>query len=168
MSFKSLTAIAIAIFFSAFCYAATAEAGCGGGHRGAFKSYNSSASYKAKKRARARARARLIAKKKAKAKAARIARAKKIAKAKRLAAKKAEAQKIADAKTESSFVSAPSTAALLTDGDVQTEKKEEPGTQKIATSEPAETVDTVIAAAGDTGCKRFIPEIGRAVTVDCN
>ena len=159
MSLKSLTIIATTIFAASFAFAVSSQAGCGGGHRGFSKSYSHSASYKAKKRAkaRARARARLAAKKRAKAKAFRIAKAK----------AKAKAQRLAAAKTESTFVSVQSTAALLTDGDVQKNSKDEKPNLKIADAEVDTTENTVVAAADDTGCTRFIPAVGRTISVDC-
>lgn len=158
MPIKTLSIIATALFAASFGLSATAEAGCNK-HRGFSKSYSHAASYKAKRRAkaRARARARLIAKKKAKAKAAKIAKAKARAEAKRLAA----------AKTESNFVATQSTAALLTDGEVREGKKKDETLQKIAANDTETTDATVVASTDATGCKRFVPAVGRTITVDC-
>ena len=165
MSFKTITTVLTALFAASFWFVATAQAGCGGGHRGFSKSYSYNSSYKAKQRARARARARA----KAKAKARAVAKAKAKAKAARIAKAKAkaEAKRLANAKTESSFVATQSTAALLTDGDIKSDKKDEEPNQKIASTDTETTNATVVAVAGEAGCKRFVPAVGRTITVAC-
>lgn len=154
MSIKTLTSIVTAIFAATFFISTTAQAGCGG-HRGFSKNYSYSASYKAKKRAKARAIARARARAKAKARA--------IAKAKA----KQDAQRLAETKTESNFVETKSTAALLTDGDVKKDKKTEEPNQKIAKTNDDTASKTVIASSETSGCKRFVPAVGRTITVSC-
>lgn len=162
MSTKTLIAFATALFTTSFVFAATAEAGCRGKHFGFSKPYSTSQSYKAKKRAKARAkaraRARLAAKKRAKAKALRLAKAK----------KKAKAKRIANANVENSFVAAPSTAtALLNEGEVQKDKKDTKPLQQIAVSTADATTTVLADGTQEAGCKRFVPAVGRTITVSC-
>lgn len=155
---------------------------------------------KAKARARAKAKARAAAKRKAAQKRAIAAKRKKAAAQKRaLAAKKkkaaAEQKKVAAAeakareeaaaqakadaeKTEGSFVSAPSTAALLTSKDVNedaNDRKSPTDPTEVAVVDEGDNSETTTDAApiventtdGDGNCKRFIPAVGLTVSVGC-
>ena len=156
---------------------------------------------RAKAKAQARARARAKAKKRAyaaqKKKAAQqrayAAKKKKAAQQRAYAAKKAkqqqvaateanaraeaEAQAKADAeKTEGTFVSVPSTAALLTSQDVASDTSENKPTGDATEVAIADELDTnttkttPVIENSDTGegnCKRFIPAVGLTVSVGC-
>lgn len=158
----------------------------------------------AKKKKEAERRAYIAAKKKkaaekrAKLAAQRKAEEQRLARAKREADAKAEQQKLANVetnkaaanpveteKTESAFVSAPSTAVLMTSQELVREqdagaRKPLPG--NIARAEPAvksapvatdsvgvknTTAGSSQATDGEDGCKRFLPAIGLTISVGC-
>lgn len=167
--FSKITATLAAVLIAgAMSLSSPAHAGCGGGHKGFFKS-NASHSYAAKKRkariaALKRAKARKLAAKKAKA--AKIAKARKAKALKVAAAKraKAKAAKLAALKTEGTFVEATSTAAALTKSKLPVEPQDDAvkaEAEKVAQLDQPQKDDTA-----DT-CKRFVPAIGTTVTVDC-
>lgn len=162
MSLKSLIAIVTAVFVASLGFAATADAAGCNGKRGFSKSAHSS-SYYAKKRARAKARARARAKAKARAVAKAKAKARAIAKAK----EDSKAEKLANAKTEGTFSTPLSTAALLTEKDLKTDNKDEQPLQKIAANDTKSDAETVLTTTQATGCKRFIPAVGMTVSVEC-
>lgn len=142
----------------------TANAGCGGGHKGLFKSSSSSYSIAKKRRARA------AAIKRAKARKLATLKAKKKAKARKLAALKAEkkAKALAAAKKESTFVEATSTAAVLTKVDANGDANpvnDVAKPEKVAVLDV--TKDDGVIENADTGCKRYIPAIGKTITVTC-
>lgn len=159
---KIAATLAAVLIAAAVTLPTTANAGCGGGHKGFFKS-SSSYSMTKKHRAKARKLAALKAKKKAKARKIAALKAKK--KARKLAALKAkkQAKAIALAKTESTFVEATSNTAILTKTD--SSNTQSGSVQKVAALESDNSADVLENA--DTGCKRYIPAIGKAVTVAC-
>jgi hypothetical protein len=167
---KIAATLATVLIAAAVTLPTTANAGCGGGHKGFFKS-SSSYSMTKKRRARAaalkRAKARKLAalKAKKKAKARKIAALKAKKKARKLAALKAkkQAKAIALAKTESTFVEATSNSAILTKTD--SSNTQSGSVQKVAALESANSAEVLENA--DTGCKRYIPAIGKAVTIAC-
>lgn len=142
----------------------------------------------ARKRAAAKRRAAAAKKKQAAQRRAAIA-AKKKAEAKRRAAiaakrKRANAADSGDGNSNGGTVTAPSTAAVLTNQDINGEEPEKTKAEKtedvaVATDQDSTEVtgtDTKPAADsnvgntakdGDEKCKRFIPEVGQTVTVDC-
>lgn len=156
--FSKITATLAAVLIAgAMSLSSPAHAGCGGGHKGFFKS-NASHSYAAKKR-----KARIAALKRAKARklAAKKAKAAKIAKARKA---KAKAAKLAALKTEGTFVEATSTSAALTKSKLPVEPQDDAvkaEAEKVAQLDQPQKDDTA-----DT-CKRFVPAIGTTVTVDC-
>lgn len=110
-----------------------------------------------------------------------------------MAARKAKQDKIVAAantapeaeevKSDSSYVAAPSTSALLVKADsaataepalVTETSSTTPATETVAeaadTSEAAETAAETAATddAGDIGCKKYIPAIGVTISVDCD
>lgn len=133
----------------------------------------------AKKRKAAQQRAIAAKKRKAaeqRAYAAKKAKQQKVAAAEAEARAEAEAQAKADAeKTEGAFVSAPSTAALLTSkdvGDAPTETAKTDTATEVAVVDKADTATEAApvvenADAGEGGCKRFIPAVGLTVSVGC-
>lgn len=156
----------------------------------------------AKKKKAAERRAYLLAKKKkAEKKRALLAAKKKNAEREKLAAQKeAEAQKVAAIKTsetqaagdaaaqnekkESAFVSAPSTATLLTSHELEPKNTQTPlapmpsnvaAVADTSQSENAQTTTTVEKAptvgeaskGAEENCKRFLPAIGLTISVGC-
>lgn len=145
----------------------------------------------ARKRAAAKRRAAIAAKKKKAAQRRAAIAAKKKAEAKRraaLAAKRkranAAATNEADSGSNGGSVTAPSTAAVLTNQDVNADAPNSTDNSKtddvaVATDKDqstAATSDTVVEADSAVGapakdadgtCKRFVPEVGKTVTVDC-
>lgn len=148
----------------------------------------------AKKKAAAKHRARKAAKKKAAAKRRAAIAAKKKKEAQRraaLASKKKAEKRRADAKAENTddnksgttATATPSTAAVLTNQDINADDKaadKSDDTTVTAASDTAGSSDqtettaeandsSVGAKASDDekGCKRFVPEVGKTVSVDC-
>ena len=153
---KIASSLAVALITAAFALPTTAEAGCGGGHKGFFKS-SASYSHAVKKR---KAQAAAVQR----AKARKIAAAKKAKAAKLAAATKAKAAKLAAAKTESNFADVASTAALLTKSELTTETVNDENTEK---TEQVAVLDTDSQDDDTTTCKRFVPAIGTTVSVSC-
>lgn len=160
MPIKLITTITAALFVASFGLSATAEAGCGG-KRGYSKSYSTSSSYKAKQRAkaRARARARLAAKKRAQKKAAQIAKAK--------AEERTETTETARAQSKGNFTDVPSTTALLTSGDINTAETQTTTDQIQNDTSPVAKEGAKIASTATGGCTRFVPAVGRTISVSC-
>ena len=139
-------------------------------------SYNNNGyNNKAKARARAKAKAKARARAKAKARAA-AAQKRKAAKA------RAAARNSNSGPTESNTAAAPSTAALLTKKDIGTDanktKKNPSGDENVAVaktgpdddSSATDTDTTSTSRIRDQGsgeCKRFVPEIGTTISVEC-
>ncbi len=143
---------------------------------------------RAKKKAAAKHRARKAAKKKAAAKrrAALAAKKKKTAKQKRAAERRAATQNESQDKSKETedATATPSTAAVLTNQDVADDQADkvtkEDSSDVVATNDKDKTKDddtttegpsvdnSAVSEDGATGeCKRFIPEVGQTVTVDC-
>lgn len=141
----------------------------------------------AQKKAAAKKRQAAIAAKKKKAAQQREIAARK-AKQKRAAARRAAAEKNDQAKSDKSedatTAAVPSTAAVLTNQDVAEEKADTAANDNSAevvaandndkptgddTNVETPTVDnsTVSESAATGECKRFIPEVGKTVSVDC-
>lgn len=154
-------------------------------------------SYKSKKKAAAKHRRQKAAKKKAAAKrrAAIAAKKKAAARQRAAAAQKAKQQRAAAHKAKSDETAktasektdepsyAPSTAAVLTNQDILGEQTEtetsDDSTEVVATNDGDKTNDAEVVTPkadsssvkedGDdeSGCKRFIPEVGKTISVDC-
>lgn len=145
-----------------------------GGQHGPFKyKHYKGDTYNHKAGARARANAKARARAKAKARAAAKAKAKQRA----LAAQRQKAlTKAKDTRpTESNSAAVPSTAAALTQSDLNSEAetrvKPSLGNKvDVATSSEEPTLDTESSASsiGDGACKKFLPEVGTAVAIPCD
>ena len=189
------TAIGLGVLGAAVVLGAAAQASKNQQRAKARARAKAKARHRAKARAAAKKKAAYAAKKKAAQRRAIAAKKKKAAQQRAYAAKKAKQQKVAateakareeaqaqakaDAeKTEGSFVSAPSTAALLTSKDVteDAEPKTNSGdATEVAVVNEDDTGETTTDATpvventenGEGGCKRFIPAVGLTVSVGC-